>query len=163
MLMTSGIAFAAHAAPSLKTLMLAGASKGAILAGAVAPGAPAADAPTVATPSFGQRIETALVDGWNALKADGEALLEKAEQFGEQELGVVETAITNTWNTFQPKAVAQIQGYVTTAIGELGSGASIESVAESVVAKDAASGSAFLGGAVSAGLKAVVAGLIASL
>lgn len=115
-------------------------------------------------PGFGARIEAALVAGWNDAEADGAALLDKAEQFGERELAVVETAIASTWNAFEPKAVAAIQSYVAEAVSELGSGASIETVAESVVAKDALSGAeSFLGGAVSAGLKAIVAALLASL
>jgi hypothetical protein len=117
-----------------------------------------------AAPSFGQRIEIALVDAWNGAKADGEALLQDAEAFGKQELGVVETAIVNTWDAYEPKAVALIQSYALQALTELGSGASIEQIAESVVAKDALAGAqSFLAGAVSAGLKAVIAGLIASL
>lgn len=116
-----------------------------------------------ATPSFGQRIETALVTAWNEAKAEGEQLLAKAEEFGEQELTVVENAIVNTWNTYAPKAVALLKTYVSAALAQIGSGASIEQVAESAVAQDAASAEPFLEGAVSAGLKAVVAGLIASL
>ena len=120
-------------------------------------------AAATATPTFGQRIETALASAWSGVETEGRVLLADAEKFGEQELGVVENAIVNTWNTYEPKAVALIQAYVTTALNQLGSGASIESVAESVVAQDATGASALLGGAVSAGLKAVVAGLVASL
>lgn len=127
------------------------------------PTTPAAASSATAIPSFGQRIEAALVGAWNDAKAEGEALLEKAEQFGEQELGVVENAIVNTWNTYEPKAVALIETYVQTALSQLGSGASVEQVAESVVAQDATGANAFLDGAVSAGLKAIVAALIASL
>jgi hypothetical protein len=119
--------------------------------------------PAGSTPTFGQRIKSALASAWSGVEAEGRILLADAEQFGERELGVVERAIVNTWNGYEPKAVALIQGYVTTALNQLGSGASIEDVAESVVAQDAAGASALLGGAVSAGLKAVVAGLVASL
>ena len=60
--------------------------------------------------------------------------------------------------------MALLQTYVENALSELGSGASIEQVAETVVAQDAEQGAtSFLEGAVSAGLKAVVAALIASL
>jgi len=53
---------------------------------------------------------------------------------------------------------------VKTALSQLGSGASLEQVAESVVAQDAEQGAAsFLEGAVSAALKAIVAALIASI
>lgn len=116
-----------------------------------------------ATQSFGQRIESALVAGWNEAKLDGQALLEKAEQFGEQELGIVETAIVATWDAYEPKAVALIKGYVAAALEQLGSGASIEEIAEDVVAQDSASASSFLNGAMSVALQAVVAGLVASL
>ena len=114
--------------------------------------------------SFGQRIEAALVAAWSDAKQDGAALLASAEAFGARELSVVETAIIQTWNVYEPKAVALLQTYVKTALLELGAGASIEQVAESVVAQDAEQGAAaFLEGAVSAGLKAIVAALIASL
>jgi len=93
--------------------------------------------PDNSTSTFGQRIETALASAWSGVEAEGRVLLADAGQFGERELGVVEKAIVNTWN--------------------------IEDVAESVVAQGAAGASSLLGGAVSAGLKAVVAGLIASL
>lgn len=116
-----------------------------------------------ATQSFGARIESALVAGWNEAKLDGEALLEKAEQFGEDELGVVESAIVATWNAYEPKAAALIKGYVAAASEQLGSGASIEEIAEDVVAQDSAGASSFLNGAMSAALQAVVASLIASL
>jgi hypothetical protein len=116
------------------------------------------------TSTFGQRIEAALVAAWSDAKADGAALLASAEAFGERELGVVEAAIVQTWNIYEPKAVALLQTYVENALSELGSGASIEQVAESVVAQDAEQGAAsFLEGAVSAGLKAIVSALIASL
>ena len=116
------------------------------------------------TPSFGQRIETALVTAWNDIQTEGEVLLEKAEAFGERELGVVENAIVQTWNIYEPKVVALIETYVENALSELGSGASIEQVAESVIAQDAEKGTgALLEGAVSSGLKAIVAGLMASL
>jgi len=119
--------------------------------------------PDNSTSTFGQRIETALASAWSGVEAEGRVLLADAGQFGERELGVVEKAIVNTWNSYEPKAVALIRGYVTAALNQLGSGASIEDVAESVVAQGAAGASSLLGGAVSAGLKAVVAGLIASL
>jgi N-acyl-D-aspartate/D-glutamate deacylase len=115
-------------------------------------------------PTFGQRIEAALVAAWSDAKQDGAALLASAEAFGARELGVVENAIIQTWNVYEPKAVALLQTYVETAVSELGSGASLEQVAESVVGQDAEQGAAsFLEGAVSAGLKAIVAALIASL
>lgn len=116
------------------------------------------------TSSFGQRIEAALVAAWSDAKQDGAALLASAEAFGVRELGVVENAIVQTWNIYEPRAVALLQTYVQTALSKLGAGASIEQVAESVVAQDAEQGAAaFLEGAVSAGLKAIVAALIASL
>ena len=114
--------------------------------------------------TFGQRIEAALVAAWSEAKQDGAALLVSAEAFGARELGVVENAIIQTWNAYEPKAAALLQTYAKTALAQLGSGASIEQVAESVVAQDAEQGAAsFLEGAVSAGLKAIVAALIASL
>jgi N-acyl-D-aspartate/D-glutamate deacylase len=118
------------------------------------------------TPSstFGQRIEAALVVAWSDVKQEGAALLASAEAFGARELGLVENAIIQTWATYEPKAVALLQTYVERALSQLDSGASIEQVAESVVAQDAEQGAAsFLEGAVSAGLKAIVAALIASL
>jgi hypothetical protein len=119
---------------------------------------------TPSSSTFGQRIETALVAAWSDAKQDGAMLLASAEAFGARELGVVETAIVATWNAYEPKAVALLQTYAKNALAELGSGASLEQVAESVVAQDAEQGAAsFLEGAVSAGLKAIVAALIASL
>jgi hypothetical protein len=118
---------------------------------------------TIATPGFGARIEAALVAAWNDAQAEGAALLEQAEQFGAAELGVVESAIVATWNTYEPKAVALIQTYVKNALTQLGSGASIEQVAQSVVAQDATGANSFLQGAVSAGLQAIIAALIASI
>jgi hypothetical protein len=115
------------------------------------------------TPSIGQRIETALASAWSGVEAEGRVLLADAEQFGERELGVVENAIVATWNGYEPKAVALIQGFVAAALSRLGSGASIEEIVESVVAQDAAGAASVLGGAVSAGLTAAVAGLVASL
>lgn len=120
--------------------------------------------PSTPASTFGQRIEAALVAAWSEAKQEGAVLLASAEAFGVRELGVVENAIIQTWNTVEPKAVALLQTYVQTALSKLGSGASIEQVAESVVAQDAEQGAAsFLEGAVSAGLKAIVAALIASL
>lgn len=114
-------------------------------------------------PSFGQRIEAALVAGWNDAVSEGQTLLQKAEQFGEAELGVVEAAIVQTWGTYEPRAVALIAGYVKNALAQIGSGATIEQIAQSVIAQDATGASSFLDGALSAGLQAIVAGLIASL
>ena len=120
--------------------------------------------PSTPASTFGQRIEAALVAAWSDAKQDGAALLASADAFGARELGVVENAIIQTWNTYEPKAVALLKTYVASALSQLGSGASIEQVAESVVAQDAEQGPAsFLEGAVSAGLKAIVAALIASL
>jgi len=132
---------------------------------APAPAPAPASTPTSSPAStFGQRIEAALVVAWSDAKEDGAALLASAEAFGARELGVVENAIVQTWATYEPKAVALLQTYVTTALSQLGSGASLEQVAESVVAQDAEQGAAsFLEGAVSAALKAIVAALIASI
>ena len=124
----------------------------------------ATTATTATASTFGQRIEAALVAAWSDAKQDGAALVASAEAFGTRELGVVENAIVQTWNVYEPKAVALLQTYVKTALAELGSGASLEQVAQSVVAQDAEQGAAsFLEGAVSAGLQAIVAALIASL
>lgn len=120
--------------------------------------------PTASASTFGQRIEAALVTAWSDAKQDGAALVASAEAFGARELGVVENAIVQTWNIYEPKAVALLQTYVENALSELGSGASLEQVVESVVAQDAEQGAAsFLEGAVSAGLKAIIAALAASL
>ncbi len=114
--------------------------------------------------SFGQRIESALVAAWTDAEADVSAALARAERFGAAELAVVEQAIVATWTLYEPKAVALIQGYVSQALARLGAGASVEQVAESVVAQDALSGAqSFLQGALSAGLKAIIAALLASL
>lgn len=120
--------------------------------------------PSTSASTFGQRIESALVAAWSEVKQDGTAFLASAEAFGARELGVVENAIVQTWATYEPKAVALLQTYVKTALSQLGSGASLEQIAESVVAQDAEQGaSSFLKGAVSAGLKAIAAALIASI
>jgi hypothetical protein len=119
---------------------------------------------TQTAPTFGERIEAALVAAWSDVEEEGAALLATAEAFGERELGIVENAIVQTWDAYEPKAVALLQSYTKNALAKLGAGASIEQVAESVVGQDAEQGAAsFLEGAVSAGLKAIVAGLIASL
>jgi hypothetical protein len=119
---------------------------------------------TQTAPTFGARIEAALVSAWGEIEDEGTALLATAEAFGERELGVVENAIVQTWDSYEPKAVALLQSYAKNALAKIGAGASIEQVAESVVAQDAEQGAAsFLEGAVSAGLKAIIAGLIASL
>lgn len=119
---------------------------------------------TQTTPTFGARIEVALVSAWSDVEEEGAVLLATAEAFGEKELAVVENAIVQTWDAYEPKAVALLQTYAKTALTQLGAGASIEQVTESVVAQDAEQGAAsFLEGAVSAGLKAIIAGLIASL
>lgn len=123
--------------------------------------APAAAANPALT--FGQRIEAALATAWSDVETEGQMLLVDAEQFGEKELGVVENAIISTWNTYEPKAVALIQTYAQNAVAQLGTGATIEQVAESVIAQDSVSAAPFLEGALSAGLKAIVAALLATI
>lgn len=144
---------------AVKGAALAATGKGTVLAGAA--GVPAVS--QAAAPTFGQAIESRLVAAWQGIEAEGEMLIADAETWGERELGVVENAIVVTWNVYAPKAVALIEGYVQAALAELGSGASVDQIAESVVAQDSASASPFLAGAVSACLKAVVAALMASL
>jgi hypothetical protein len=72
--------------------------------------------PSTPASTFGQRIEAALVAAWSDAKQDGAALLASAEAFGARELGVVENAIIQTWNTYEPKAVALLKTYVANAL-----------------------------------------------
>ena len=76
--------------------------------------------PSTSASTFGQRIEAALVAAWSDAREDGAALLASADAFGARELGVVENAIIQTWNAYEPKAAALLQTYAKTALSELG-------------------------------------------
>jgi len=115
-------------------------------------------------PGLGQRIEQALLAGWNSLKAEGDTLLTDAEQFGATDVRAVETAIGAVWSRYLPAQVALIAGWVTEAVKELAAGASFETIVTDVLNRDARAGEqAFLQGLATAALNAVVASILATL
>jgi len=115
-------------------------------------------------PGLGQRIEQALIAGWNGLVAEADRAASAARQFGAAEVEAVETAIGAVWSRYLPAQVALVEGWVVEAAGELASGVSLETVVTAVLNKDAVAGEkAFLQGVASAALNAVVASILATL
>jgi hypothetical protein len=113
---------------------------------------------------FGGRIELALVNGWNAVEAEGKQVLVEIEDAGEEALTLVENTIAAVWSKAAPAVVTWLKTAAQTALTELGKGASIDSIVSSVFSAASAAGLLSQLEAIgSSGVTALVASLIAAL
>jgi hypothetical protein len=108
---------------------------------------------------IGQEVETL----WHDAETFGEDALEEGEQLVEEEAATVKAIITNTLGTVLPQQLVLLKGWLTTAVAQLGQGASLEQLWTGVLNLAGPAEGAFLKGIEGTVGQALLGGLLTTL